>query len=79
MAEIAPGIEVDAERCHGKPVIRDTRVPVTRVLAAVAGGLSFEEVEREFGVTVQDIRAAIAFAGGLVAEQSFVATGPRGQ
>jgi len=40
---------------------------VTRVLAAVAAGLSFEQVEQEYGVTAEDIRAAIAFANGLVA------------
>ena len=78
MTEIAPGIEIDPERGHGKPLIRNSRVPVTRVLAAVAGGLSFQEVELEYGITSDDIRAAIAFANQLVSEQSFVLTGSRG-
>jgi uncharacterized protein (DUF433 family) len=78
MIEIAPRIEIDPERGHGKPLIKDTRVPVTRVLAAIAAGLSFAEVEAQYGVTAEDIRAAIAFANDLVAEQSFVPTGPRG-
>ncbi len=78
MSEIAPRIEIDSERGHGQPLIKNTRVPVTRVLAAVAGGLSFEQVEREYGVTADDIRAAIAFASNLVAEQSFIVTGKRG-
>ena len=78
MSEIAPRIEVDPERGHGKPLIKDTRVPVTRVLAAVASGLSFEQVEREYGISTADILAAIAFANELVAEQSFVLTGTRG-
>jgi uncharacterized protein (DUF433 family) len=77
MADIAPRIEIDAERGHGKPLIKGTRVPVTRVLAAVAAGLSFADVEREYGVSAEDIRAAIAFANGLVAEQAFVFTGER--
>ncbi len=74
MTEIAPRIEIDPTRGHGKPVIKDSRVPVTRVLAAVAGGLTFEEVEREYGITAEDIRAAVAFANELVAGQSFVLT-----
>lgn len=78
MPEIAPRIEIDSERGHGKPLIKGTRVPVTRVLGAVAAGLSFVEVEREYGITAEDIRAAIAFANGLVAEQAFVVTGVRG-
>jgi uncharacterized protein (DUF433 family) len=78
MVEIAPGIEIDSERGHGKPLIKGTRVPVTRVLGAVAAGLSFAEVEREYGVRGEDIRAAIAFANGLVAEQAFVVTAARG-
>lgn len=78
MPEIAPRIEVDAERCHGKPVIKDTRVPVTRVLGAIAGGLSFEQVEREYGVTAEDIRAAIAFANEILAHESFISVAKAG-
>ena len=78
MAEVAPHIEIDPDRCHGKPVIGNTRVPVTRVLAAIAAGMGFEEVEREYGVTADDIRAAIAFANQFVAEQSFILTGKKG-
>jgi uncharacterized protein (DUF433 family) len=62
MTQIAPRIEIDSDRAHGRPVIKDTRVPVTRILAALAAGLSFQDVEREYGVTADDIRAAVAFA-----------------
>jgi uncharacterized protein (DUF433 family) len=67
-------IEIDPEIQHGKPVIRGTRVPVTRILAAVAGGMDFTQIEREYGVTSEDIRAAVAFANELVAAQTFHAT-----
>lgn len=77
MPDIAPRIEIDTERGHGRPLIKGTRVPVTRVLGAVAAGMSFADVEREYGVTTEDIRAAVAFANGLVAEQAFVLTGAR--
>jgi Protein of unknown function (DUF433) len=38
----------DAKICHGKPVIGGTRMPVARVVGSLAGGMSFEEVQREF-------------------------------
>jgi uncharacterized protein (DUF433 family) len=56
----------------GKPVIRGTRVPVSRVLAEVASGVSFEDIQRQYGVTVEDIRAAIGFANEIVNESTFV-------
>jgi uncharacterized protein (DUF433 family) len=67
-------IEIDREIQHGKPVIKGTRIPVTRILAAVAGGVSFAEIEKEYGVSSEDIRAAVAFANELVSENSFHST-----
>jgi len=50
-------ISIDPAIQHGKPVIRGTRVPVTRIVGGLAGGMTFEEVEREYCVTADDIRA----------------------
>jgi uncharacterized protein (DUF433 family) len=58
-------ITIDPRVCHGKPVIRGTRVPVTIVVGSVAAGMSFAEIEREYQVTVEDIRAALPFANAL--------------
>jgi uncharacterized protein (DUF433 family) len=55
-------ILIDPNICHGKPVIRGTRTPVTVILSALAGGDSFETLEREYSITTDDIRACIAFA-----------------
>jgi len=62
-------IVIDPEIQHGKPVIRGTRVPVVRVVEGLAGGMTVEEVVREYGVTEADVRAALAYAGKLLAEQ----------
>jgi uncharacterized protein (DUF433 family) len=64
-------IVIDPAICHGKPVIRGTRVLVAVVVGSLAGGMSFEEVQREYGLTTDDIRAALGFAGQLVEEESF--------
>lgn len=64
-------IVIDPKVQHGKPVIRGTRVPVARIVGGLAGGMSFEEVQEEYGVTAEDVRAALDFAGQLVDEQQF--------
>ena len=64
-------IVIDPAICHGKPVIRGTRVPVSIVVGSLAGGMGFEEVEREYGVTTEDIRAALRFVNSVVESESF--------
>jgi len=55
-------IVIDPRIQHGKPVIRGTRVPVARIVGGLAGGMTFEEVQKEYGITPEDIRAALDFA-----------------
>lgn len=64
-------ILIDPAICHGKPVIRGTRVPVSIVVGSLAGGMGFDEVGREYDLTLEDIQAALAFANALVNEESF--------
>ena len=64
-------IVIDAAVCHGKPVVRGTRTPVTVILNALAGGDSYEIVQSDYGITADDIRACIAFASREVGEQSY--------
>lgn len=64
-------IVIEPKLQHGKPVIRGTRVPVARVVGGLAGGMSFEEIEREYEVTADDIRAALEFANQLVEQEEF--------
>ena len=47
---------------HGKPIVHGTRVPVTIVVGSLAGGMTFEEIQREYDLTKEDIRAALDFA-----------------
>ena len=64
-------IVIDPKICHGKPVIRGTRMPVALVVGSLAGGMSFEEVQREYDLSIDDIRAALKFAGELVEQEQF--------
>jgi uncharacterized protein (DUF433 family) len=62
-------IVIDPTICHGKRVIRATRTPVAIVVGGLAGGMSFEEVQREYDLTIEDVRAALKFAGELVDQE----------
>jgi uncharacterized protein (DUF433 family) len=62
-------IVIDPKICHGKPVIRGTRLPVAIVVGSLAGGMTFDEVQREYGIADDDIRAALKFSGDLVEQE----------
>jgi uncharacterized protein (DUF433 family) len=62
---------VDPKICHGKPVIRGTRVPVTVVVGGLASGMTPAEIEREYAVTADDIRAALEFANALIEREQY--------
>lgn len=50
----------------GKPIIRGTRLPVTVVVGSLAGGMTFQEIQREYDITTDDIRAALKFLADLL-------------
>lgn len=56
---IKPGV------CHGKPVISGTRVLVSTVLGALAGGDSIEMLVEDYGISPEDVAAALEFASQL--------------
>lgn len=62
-------IQIDPAICHGKPVIRGTRLPVSILLGSLAGGMSYDQVQREYEVTLDDIHAALEYASELVEEE----------
>jgi len=64
-------IVIDPEIHHGKPVIRGTRVPITRILGALAGGMTKEDIMREYEVSEEDIIAVLNYAAELIEEEEF--------
>ena len=62
-------IVIDSKIRHGKPVIRGTRVPVDVILGSLAGGMSVEEVAKEYGISKEDVLAAIEYAAKIVAKE----------
>ena len=64
-------IVIDPKIQHGKPIVRGTRVPVARIIAELAGGMTREELMREYDVSAEDIAAALAYAADLVEADEF--------
>lgn len=56
-------ISIDPAVRSGKPCIRGTRIAVYDILEYLAGGMSEDQVVRDFpGLTNEDVRAALEFA-----------------
>lgn len=73
--EIAPRIVVDPNIRFGKPVIQGTRVPVELVIAKLSGGMTAEEVAKEYEITREDILAALTYAARILALEEMQVTG----
>lgn len=54
-------IEIDSRIQHGKPVIRGARVLIQSLLADLRKRAPQQEVTCRYGITDQDINAALAF------------------
>ncbi|MEI6395731.1 MAG: DUF433 domain-containing protein [Verrucomicrobiota bacterium] len=64
-------ISFDPAICHGKPVVRGTRVLVANVVGAVAAGESHQDILVDYpSLKELDIRACLEFAGQLTAMES---------
>jgi len=62
MKEIAPRIIIDPKIRFGKPVIKGTRITVEEALGFLTGGMTYEAIEKEYGLKKEDILAAIRYA-----------------
>jgi uncharacterized protein (DUF433 family) len=59
-------IEINPSICHGKPVVKNTRVLVSNILADLANGCSYEKITDNYpNVTKDDIKAVLEFSSEL--------------
>lgn len=61
-------ITVDPMVCHGKPVIRGTRIMIWQILDLIEDGLTFDEITSKYFPQLArgDIKACIEYANCLV-------------
>ena len=65
-------ISIDSNICHGKPVIKGTRVLVSNILSALASGESIEELLKNYpNITHEDITATLQFGSQLSNFETF--------
>ena len=70
-------ITVDPRVMVGKPTIRGLRITVEQVLAALAGGITTQQLLEEYPeLESEDIRAVLTYAAYLVSEERVYALGP---
>jgi len=68
MLEFRDRIVVDSDILLGKPVVKGTRIAVALVLRLLALGMEQPEILAEYpSLTVDDIRACLAYAEAVVA------------
>lgn len=65
-------IQIDPNICHGKPVIKGTRVLVSNILSSLASGESIEDILKDYpNINKEDISAALSFGSHLSNFESF--------
>ena len=63
-------ISIDPNVCFGKPCIRGHRIWVSLILDLLAGGMSVEDVLREYPQLKEaDVRACIAYGAEMARER----------
>ena len=66
--QLFPHIVADPDILSGRPVVEGTQVPVSTLIEQVAAGKSLDEVAREYGVSVEDVRTALEYAAWRTAD-----------
>jgi uncharacterized protein (DUF433 family) len=72
--QLYPHIVADSDVLSGRPVVEGTQVPVSTLIEQVARGKSLDEVARECGVSVEDVRSALEYGAQRAGEPAVAAT-----
>lgn len=68
-------IEINPKICHGKPVVKGTRIMVANILSLFAGGYDLKRVLEYYPeLKAANIKEAIQFAVNLLQEEEIKLT-----
>lgn len=67
--EVFPGISLNPDVRFGKPCISGTRIDVATIVGALAAGETIDTVAEEYALTLEQVRAALAYAAHIAAHQ----------
>lgn len=62
-------IKINSKIRFGKPVIEGTRVTIEEIIGALAGGMNFDEIEKEYEITKEHIKEALKYAAELISNE----------
>lgn len=66
MNDLLQRITIDADICHGKPVVRGLRYPVEMLLELMSSGMTNAEILEDYpDLEPDDLRAVLAYATRL--------------
>jgi uncharacterized protein (DUF433 family) len=66
-------IEVNADICSGKPVVRGTRIMVRNILGMVAGRYTIDRILASYPeLTREDVAAVLHYAAQVVDEEQVI-------
>ena len=72
-ADLLRRITANPKVCHGKPCIRGTRIMVSVILDNLAEGATPQKIVRDYPpLTLEDVKAAIAYAAELTSEEELL-------
>ena len=64
MPNMTNEIAINPKIRFGKPTIKGTRITVEEVVGALAGGMDFGEIQREYGLNKKQIAVALKYVAG---------------
>lgn len=71
--ETYPKITIDPKICHGKPIIKGTRIMLVNILSLLAGGYNILEVQEYYPeLTLEEIKESIQYAVKSIQEEEII-------
>ena len=55
-------IQIDEKKLGGMPVIKNTRIPVSLIIACLKDEMTFQEISEEYKLTQEEIQKAMEYA-----------------
>ncbi len=72
MEKLLKRIVSDPRVMAGKPVIRGTRITVDMILELLASGMKPEEIAEDYGLSLEDIKAALLYAAKVLGREEII-------
>jgi len=67
--EIVPGVVSNPEILGGRPILKGHRIAVSQLLAQFAGGMSLREIQEDYELTDEEIKAVLNYAAHTAKEK----------